>query len=86
MIRLKENEVLLLGTILEKSKLDKSLIEQLLEEKGYTQDLLLAKRVMNILLDEFTANGLKEDNEPNSYGLKVEDLVAFYSRIQSEQK
>jgi hypothetical protein len=37
-------------------------------------------QLRSVLADEFVERGLREDDEPNAYGLQVEDLIDLVGR------
>jgi len=45
----------------------------------------LIEELCDIVMDEFCETGLKDDDEPNNRGLKLEDLVDELRRFSREQ-
>ena len=57
-----------------------SLAPDLAVELARVEDVLALARpvreaIVDVLVNEFTARGLRPDSEPNSYGLELESLI-----------
>lgn len=51
-------------------------------ESELRNNLSLVDECIDIILDEFMENGLREDYEPNEYGFELEDAKDYFVRIR----
>lgn len=78
--KLNSKQMHLLKRILKKR--GKDISGQTLEvNEGYSEDVELIQEIIDLLSDELSEEGFGEEKEPNNYGLQVDDLITFYSRI-----
>lgn len=58
------------------SKRDPILAEKLMGVRGIMEiDHKIRDGIASVLSDEFVEHGLKDDDEPNAYGLEIEGLI-----------
>lgn len=66
--------------ILENYKFEQKTLENLKDSSGYIEDKNVINSVLDVLADELVARGFLKE-EPTPYGLKIENLITFYSNI-----